>query len=111
VQALSPPDHRARVVFCQRLLTKYAVNTQFVASILFTDEAGFIRECTVNFRNGHVWVDDNLHTTVASRRQHRLSISVWMSILGDQPIGLVVLPHRLTGAVYHCLFVSDLPVI
>jgi hypothetical protein len=98
VQAPTSPDHRARVVFCQRLLAKCVVNTQFVANILFTDEAGFIKECTVNFRNGHVWVNGNP------------PINVWVRILGDEPFGSVVLPQRLTGAVYHRFMLSDIPV-
>jgi hypothetical protein len=56
---------------------------------------------TVNFRNTQVWVDDNPHITVASRYQHRFSISVWVGILGDQLLGPVVLPNRLTGSVCH----------
>jgi hypothetical protein len=48
VQALTPPDRHARAVFCQWLLTKCAVNTQFVANILFTDEARFATDGAVN---------------------------------------------------------------
>jgi hypothetical protein len=39
MQALIPPDFRTMVVFCQWLHSKCIVNTQFVANILFTDEA------------------------------------------------------------------------
>jgi hypothetical protein len=37
VQALTPPDHRASVVYFHWLLTKCVVNPWFVANILFTD--------------------------------------------------------------------------
>jgi hypothetical protein len=80
-QAVTPPNYRARVVFCQWLHAKCVVNTQFVASIVFTDEAGFTRDGIVNFHNTHIWVDDNSHTTVASRHHHRFSINVWVDIL------------------------------
>jgi hypothetical protein len=33
VQSLTPPDHRARLLFCQWRLIKCVVNTQFVANI------------------------------------------------------------------------------
>jgi hypothetical protein len=59
VQALTPPDHRVSVVFCLWLFAKCVVNTQFVAKILFTDEAEFTRDDIV------VWVDDNPHATLA----------------------------------------------
>jgi hypothetical protein len=54
-------------------------------------------------------VDDNLHTTIASR--HQLYINIWVGILGDQTLGPVVLPNRVTGAVYHHFLVNDLPVL
>jgi hypothetical protein len=64
----------------------------------------------VNFHNTRVWVDDNPHTTMASRYQRRFSINVYAGILGDQLLGPAVLPNRLTGSVYHRLLVNDLPV-
>jgi hypothetical protein len=73
VQALTPPDCCARAVFCQWHLAKCIVNTQFVAIVLFSDNAGFTRDRIVNSHNTHVWADDNPHTTVASRHQHRFS--------------------------------------
>jgi hypothetical protein len=87
------------------------LSTQFVPNILFTDEAGFTRDGIVNFHNTHVWVDDNPHTTVASRRQHRFSINVWEGIIGDELPGPVVLANRLTGAIYHGFMVNGLPVL
>jgi hypothetical protein len=50
VQALTPPDHRARVVYGHWLLAKCIVNPRCVANILFTDEAGFTRDGIVNFK-------------------------------------------------------------
>jgi hypothetical protein len=37
-------------------------------------------------------------------------VSFWVGILGDQLLGPVVVPNRLTGAVYHSFLVDDLPV-
>jgi hypothetical protein len=56
--------------FSQRLLSKCAVNTQFVANIVLTDESRFTGGGIVNFNNSHAWVDDNPHDTVTSRRPH-----------------------------------------
>jgi hypothetical protein len=58
-------------VFCQWLLAKCVVNTQSVGNIQFSDEERFAMDGAVNFHNTHVWVDDNPHTTVALRHQHR----------------------------------------
>jgi hypothetical protein len=111
VQACIPPDYHARVVFCQLLLRKCVIDTQFVANILFTDEAEFTRDGIVNFHNTRALVEDSFLITVASRHQHQFSISAWGGILGDQLLGLVVLPNRLTGTVYHCFLVTNLPVL
>jgi hypothetical protein len=82
VEALIPPDHRARVVFCQWLPAKCILNTQFLANILFTDEVRFIREDAVNFRNTHVRVGESPHTNVILRHQHWFPISVSVGMLG-----------------------------
>jgi ligand-binding SRPBCC domain-containing protein len=43
---------------------KMLLSIQFVANILFTDEAGVAMVSIVNFHNTHDWVDDNPSTTV-----------------------------------------------
>jgi hypothetical protein len=48
VQTLTPSDHHEWVVFCQWLLSKCVVSTQFIATNLFIDEAGFTRDCTAH---------------------------------------------------------------
>jgi hypothetical protein len=70
VQAITPPDHHARVEFCQWLLAECTANTQPVANILFTEEAELTRDSTLNFHNTHIWVDDNHHTTTITKYQH-----------------------------------------
>jgi hypothetical protein len=52
--ALTLPDHRAGMVFCQWLLATCFVNAQFVANILLTDEVGFTSDGIVNSHNMHV---------------------------------------------------------
>jgi hypothetical protein len=78
VHVLTPPHHRARVGFCQSLLAECLVNTQFLATVLFTDKARFTMGGIENFHNIHIRVDVNPHTSVASRYQHRFSINVWV---------------------------------
>jgi hypothetical protein len=110
VQAFTSPDYRSRAVFCQWLLTKCFLNSQFVANILFTYDTGFTRDGIVNLHNTRVWVDDNLHTTVTSKYQHRFSIKVWVAISGNQSLGPVALPNRLMTVVWHRFLLNDLPV-
>jgi hypothetical protein len=92
--------------FCQSLLPKCVLNIQFAANILFRDEARFTMDCIVSFHNAHIWVDDNSHTTGASRHQHWFFINVCVGILCNNPLGPVISANRLTSAVY-CRFVVD----
>jgi hypothetical protein len=87
MQALTLPDHRARAVFCHWHLAKCFVNKQSVANIQFTDEAG-TSKITMS-----VWM------TIPTPQWHQdININVCVANLGDQLLGPVVLPNRLTGA-------------
>jgi hypothetical protein len=95
-------------MFCQWIHAECPVNKQFVANVLFADEVGFT---VVNFHDTSVWVDNICHTAVALRDLNRVSCDVWFDMLGDQNLGLLVIPNRLTGAVYPRFLVDDLVVL
>ncbi|KAJ4431294.1 hypothetical protein ANN_19891 [Periplaneta americana] len=42
------------------------------------------RDDVVNFRNQHVWADENSHAVEETRHQHRFSINVWAGVFGDR---------------------------
>jgi hypothetical protein len=52
-----------------------------------------------NFHNVHMWAHANPHV-IREARQTTFSINVWAGIVGDQLIGPVRLPERLTGHTY-----------
>jgi hypothetical protein len=87
LQTFTPPDHHARVVFCQQ---RCILSLYFVANVLFIDEARFTMDGIGKFHYTYVWMDDNPHTTMASRHQHRFSNNIWVGISGDQLLGPVV---------------------
>jgi hypothetical protein len=88
------------MLFYQWLLEKCVVNTEFVANTLFTDEARVATGDIVNCHNTHIWMNDNPHTTLASKHQHRFSINIWVGILHVQILEPVVLSNRLTVALH-----------
>jgi hypothetical protein len=112
VQVLTPLDNHARVVgvlpmaSC-RICCKHKVCSQHHVYWWGTIHKRWYCELSQYPCLG----DGSPHTIVASRRQHRLSINVWVGILGDELLGPVVLPNRLTSAVYHCFVVNDLLVL
>ncbi|KAJ4441251.1 hypothetical protein ANN_11102 [Periplaneta americana] len=46
--------------------------------------AGFSRDDGVNFRNQHMWADENSHAVEETKHQHRFSINVRAGVLGDR---------------------------
>ena len=68
--------------------------------ILFTDECRFTRDAVLNYRNSHVWDDENPHATHAHGFQQRFGINVWAGIVDGRLIGPYLLPPHLTGHTY-----------
>jgi hypothetical protein len=64
VQGLGPADFPAIEDFCQWLVHQCALNPFFVSSVLFTDEAAFIRNGIINFHSNHLWAEKNPHAVV-----------------------------------------------
>lgn len=100
VQALSPADYPARLMFCQWFLQQCAMNPNFGALVLFTDEATFTRDGIQNLHNQHVWADMNPNAMIAASHQQRFHINIWAGIVGDSLFGPFVLPNRLNGHNY-----------
>lgn len=109
VQALSPADYPARLMYCQWFLQQCGVNPNFGAVVLFTDEATFTRDGIQNFHNQHVWADTNPNATVETHHQQRFSINIWAGIVGDSLLGPYVLPNRLNGRDYTRFLRNQLP--
>lgn len=100
VQHLKPRDLPARLAFCRRIRGKQNNNAQLMKSVLFTDEATFTRRGVFNWRNSHIWAEENPHKARVHHFQDEFSINVWCGIIGDNVLGPVELPNRLNGASY-----------
>src|SRR5258705_3423788 len=82
VQCLLPQDYEPRVHLCRWLLRRVGQNADFLADILWTDEASFSRGGTTNMHNAHVWTHKNPHWTRNSRFHHEFRINVWAGTVG-----------------------------
>ncbi|GBL98232.1 hypothetical protein AVEN_174043-1 [Araneus ventricosus] len=69
VQELTQRDYPRRVEFALWFLKKSAVNPDFGATMLFTDECAFTREGVFNTNNHHVWADVNPLATYSYAHQ------------------------------------------
>lgn len=100
VQDLLPQDYNNRKEFCQWLVRQKSVDRNFLKRILVTDESCFTRNGVVNFRNTHIWAEENPHEVAVTHFQHTFSFNVWCGILADNVIGPCFLPPRLNGEEY-----------
>ncbi|GBM05154.1 hypothetical protein AVEN_197716-1 [Araneus ventricosus] len=109
VQELTQRDYPRRVEFARWFLQQSAVNPDFGATVLFTNECTFTREGAFNTHNQHVWADVNAHATYSHAHQRRFSINVWAGIIGDHLLGPYLLPERLNGGKYLTFLQQVLP--
>lgn len=116
VQNLLPADFPDREQFCLRFLDRHNDDPHFLSKVLFTDEATFTRRGVFNFRNKHVWDNENPHVLRERHFQHEFKINIWCGIVGNHVLGPVELPYNLNGRSYlHFLehdfeeLIDDLP--
>ena len=109
VQGLEPSDYQARVNFSTWFLQQMAVDPDFCAHVLFTDECTFSREGIFNIHNYHVWSNDNPYTIRPRSFQQRFSVNIWAGIVHDYLIGPYLLPTRLDGDSYLVFLQEVLP--
>lgn len=116
-QGLEPQDPQNRLDFCNWLLLQEEINDRFLPNVIFTDEARFSRDGTVNTQNMHYWSDTNPFWLRADHHQRQWSVNVWCGLYGQQLIGPVFFQGTLTAARYTEMilknvvepFVDDLP--
>lgn len=94
---LQPEDYERRLAFCQ-----WAQRHQpdFFNLVLFSDEATFHNNGSVNRHNFHYYDTSNPFFTRETHLQHRWSINVWAGIIGNYVIGPHFFHGHLTGEMY-----------
>jgi Helix-turn-helix domain (DUF4817) len=108
LQELIPEDYQRRLEFCQWVQNKIIQQRNFVHSILFTDEATFHRNGSVNRHNFHYYSTENPNF-VRYTSQTRWSLNVWGGVVGDHVIGPYFFDQRVTGEVYLYFLQNHLP--
>ena len=100
VQTMRPELFVPRVNFCRWFLQDCVVERDFPRWILFTDEAKFTRKGVINFRNSHVWANENSRNTRPQGFQQRYGFSMWARFVDGCVIESYLLPSNLTGDTY-----------
>lgn len=104
VQQLNEDDPDRRLQFCETMMGRIDADNLFLNRIVFSDEATFFLNGSVNRHNMSYWSETNPHWTIDSRStQYPEKINVWAGILRNRIIGPFFIEGTLTGDMYEDL--------
>lgn len=112
VQELSEDDFDRRIEFCAEMMERFNQDNTFFNRIVFSDEATFQLNGTVNRHNCRYWSDENPHWMRESHTQYPQKINVWAGILNHKIIGPFFLDENVNAERYlYLLQTQVLPAI
>lgn len=100
LQELSEDDYDRRIEFCETIMQKVDAVPDFTSKIVFSDEATFMLNGTVNRHNCRYWSDTNPRWMREHRTQRPLKVNVWAGIIGTTVIGPFFIDGNLNGPKY-----------
>lgn len=103
VQELSEDDFDRRVEFCETMMDRYVQEPNFLAKIVFSDEATFTLHGDVSRHNCRYWSDDNPHWMRESHTQKPEKVNVWAGIVGNHIVGPFIINGNLNGVTYELM--------
>lgn len=87
VHELAEDDFDRRQEFCEQMMETCLRDPMFSQRVLFSDEATFCLNGTVNRQNCRYWARENPHWMQEAHTQYPQKINVWAGIIGDRIIG------------------------
>lgn len=100
VHELNEDDPDRRIQFCEDLMNRCNTDPTFVNRIVFSDEATFQLNGTVNRQNCRYWAPKNPHWTMEANTQFPQKLNVWSGIVNNRILGPFFIDGSLTGAKY-----------
>ena len=100
VQALKTPDAAKRVKWAEDFLDAVELDYTYPEYILWTDEAIFHLNGTVNRHNSITWASTNPHLYVEKDTQNKAGVMVWVGLIKDHIIGPFFFNGKVTGDLY-----------
>lgn len=100
VQELLDGDSDRRIEFCERMMEICNNDQHFTYNLLFSDEATFCLNGTVNRHNCRYWSIDNPHWMLETHTQHPQKLNVWAGIFRNRIIGPFFINGTLTAQRY-----------
>ena len=103
VQELNDDDPDRRMEFCEKIMSRIDRDKNFLANIVFSDEAQFTIDGEINRHNCRYWTDINPCWMIDSKTQHKQSVNVWAGILNNTIIGPYFIDGNLNAQKYESL--------
>jgi hypothetical protein len=100
VQELLEDDLERRLQFCEDVTIRLQKNANFHKNILFTDEATFCLNGTINKQNTRYWSSQNPRWYTEGHTQYQQKVNVWAGIIGNQILGPFFIEDNLTANSY-----------
>lgn len=100
VQELNEDDPDRRIQFCEELMNRCNAEPNFIKRVVFSDEATFYLNGTVNRQNCRYWAPTNPHWMMEAHTQFPQKLNVWAGIVGDRIVGPFFIEGSLTGPKY-----------
>lgn len=110
-QVLYIEDFDRRLIHCHWMLNMLAQDHRFLYRILWTDEATFHIDGTVNQRSTRYWSRTNPRWLHEVQAQGRWLLNVWCGILSGQIIGPFFFEQTLNGERYLHFLENNLPLL
>lgn len=111
VQKLQSSDYERRLNFVAHIVVKLEKDPLLLKKILWTDEAKFHNNGTVNHHNNHRWNDSNPHWINETKSQVRWGVNVWCGITDEFLVGPYFFEGNLNGTKYVNFLKHDLPIL
>lgn len=105
---LSEDDFDRRNEFCEQMQQLCNGNHNFVKRIIFSDEATFTLNGSVNRQNCRYWATENPHWFTEYHTQKPQKVNVWCGILDGRVLGPYFFEETLTGERYLDFLQNDL---
>lgn len=100
VQQLSEDDFDRRLEFCETMMDICNRDNNFTRNVVFSDEATFCLNGTVNRHNCRYWSQTNPHWVQDNHTQHPQKLNVWAGIYNNRIVGPFFLEEILNGDRY-----------
>ena len=100
VQVLKTPDAAKRMKWAEDFLDAVERDYMYPEYILWTDEAIYHLNGTVNRNNFITWASTNPHVYVEKDTQNKAGVMVWVGLIKDHIIGPFFFNGKVTGDQY-----------